>query len=86
MLGVASLCRRVGSRLENVTVSRARNQFRTIHTNLDAASFSRMRLILGIVAKAVLSSQFFRDHLKPVTEVLLLGIVEPGAGHARQII
>src|SRR3989442_10980012 len=58
LLGVASLCRRVGSRLENVTVSRARNQFRTIHTNLDAASFSRMRLILGIVAKAVLSSQF----------------------------
>ena len=86
MLGVSSLRRRVGSWLENVTVACARYQFRTIHPNFDAASFSRMRLVLGIVAKAVLSSQFFRDHLKRVTEILLLGIVEPGAGHPRQII
>src|SRR6267378_1553384 len=86
LLGVASLCRRAGSRLENVTVACARNQFRTIHTNLDAASLSRMRRVLRIVAEAVLSSQFFRDHLKSVTEILLLGIVEPGAGHPREII
>lgn len=85
-MSVSSLRRRVGSRLENVTVPRARNQFRTIHTNLDAASLSRMRRVLRIVAEAVLSAQFFRDHLKRVTEILLLGIVQPGAGHAGQII
>ena len=86
MLSVSSLRRRAGSRLENVTVARARNQFRTIHTNLDAAALSRMRRVLWIVAEAVLSSQLFRDHLKSVTEILLLGIVEPGARHACQII
>ena len=86
MLSGSSLRRRAGTRLENVTVARARNQFRTIHTNFDAASLSWMRRVLRIVAKAVLPSQFFRDHLKSVTEILLLGIVEPGARHACQIV
>src|SRR5438132_12013912 len=86
LLSVSSLRCRAGSRLKNVTVAGARNQFRTIHPNFDAASLSRMRRVLRIVAEAVLSSQFFRDHLKSVTEILLLGIVEPGAGHPREII
>ena len=86
MLGVSSLRRSISSRLENVTVARARDQFRTIYSHFNAASLSRMRRVLRIVAEAVLSSQFFRDHLKSVTEILLLGIVEPGAGHPREII
>ena len=86
LLGVPSLRGRVGSRLKNVTVPRARNQFRPIYSHFDAAPLSRIRLILWIVTEAVLPAQFFGDHLKSVTEILLLGIVEPGAGHPRQII
>src|SRR5437870_8886636 len=86
LLGVSSLRRRAGSRLENVTVARAHNQLRTIHPNFDAASFCRMRRVLWIVAKAILTTQFFRDLLESYAEVFVFWLIETRSGDAGEIV
>ena len=84
-MAVAALRRRVGARLENVTVASAHHQLRPVDADLDTASLARMRRVLWIVTQTVLTSQFFSHRAKRDIKILLPGVIKTRASHAGQV-
>src|SRR5439155_5500877 len=85
-LDVAALRCGIGARLEHVTIASAHDQLGAVDAHFDVASLSRMRSVLWIVAKAVLTTQFFSYRTKRGIKILLLGIVKPGAADAGKVV